>query len=82
MIKALGSLPDRVYDRPIAWPGLRHVVFMCGDHQRAKRQFARLLNQLGFHGIDLGGLDDGSLLLDGPDGALSGESLLSARGAE
>lgn len=77
VIKALGSSPSSVYDRPLLWPGLRNVVFMCGDHARAKMQFAGLLDRLEFLGIDLGSFDAGSRLLDPPDGALAGAALLA-----
>lgn len=77
VIKALGSSPLSVFDRPLRWPGFRHAIFMCGDHFRAKRQFAALLERLSFLGIDLGSLEAGSRLLDPPDGALSSTALLA-----
>lgn len=81
VIKSLGSSPSAVFERPMRSPDLQHVIFMCGDHLRAKRQFTVLLDRLDFHGIDLGDLDDGSRLLDLPDGALSGATLLAERTA-
>jgi predicted dinucleotide-binding enzyme len=54
----------------------RRVVFYASDHASAKREFARLVNRMGFAGIDLGHLADGDRLLAPPEGALAMAHLL------
>jgi predicted dinucleotide-binding enzyme len=77
LVKAFNTLPpEALYAEPRPDHG-RRVVFLSGDHARAKTEVGRLVHQLGFVGIDLGGLVSGGRLLQFPDGPLWGRDLRS-----
>jgi predicted dinucleotide-binding enzyme len=78
LVKAFNTLPPDVLTLDPQQAGGRRVVFYSGDHLRAKIEVGRLIRQLGFAGIDLGGLSSGGRLQQFPDGPLWGQNLLSA----
>jgi 8-hydroxy-5-deazaflavin:NADPH oxidoreductase len=77
LVKAFNALhPEILAAEPRQGRGKR-VVFLSGDHLRAKIEVGRLIAHMGFASIDLGGLVSGGKLLQGPDGPLWGRNLLS-----
>ncbi|SEO58618.1 hypothetical protein SAMN02800692_1268 [Luteibacter sp. UNC138MFCol5.1] len=50
--------------------GGRRVLFFAGDDAHAKADVAALIDQLGFHGIDMGDVERGSRTFQTPDGPL------------
>ena len=77
LVKAFNSLAPEVLAAEPQQAGGRRVVFLSGDHLRAKIEVGRLVAQMGFVGIDLGGLVSGGKLLQFPDGPLWGQNLVS-----
>lgn len=77
LVKAFNALPAELLAAEPRQPGGRRVIFLSGDHLRAKIEVGRLAAQMGFIGIDLGGLVAGGRLLQFPDGPLWGRNLLS-----
>ena len=77
LVKAFNSLAPEVLAAEPQQAGGRRVVFLSGDHLRAKIEVSRLVAQMGFFGIDLGGLVSGGKLLQFPDGPLWGQNLVS-----
>ena len=77
LVKAFNSLAPEVLAAEPQQAGGRRVVFLSGDHLRAKIEVGRLVAQMGFFGIDLGGLVSGGKLLQFPDGPLWGQNLVS-----
>jgi 8-hydroxy-5-deazaflavin:NADPH oxidoreductase len=75
VVKAFNTLPAEVLVEPGHAEGSR-IVFLSGDHLRAKVEVGRLITRLGFAGIDLGGLSSGGRLYQFPDGPLWGQSLI------
>jgi len=76
VVKAFNTLPPAVLGANPGEAGGRRVIFFSGDHARAKGEVARLLDRLGFSGIDLGGLAEGGRLHQFPGGPLSALNLL------
>jgi predicted dinucleotide-binding enzyme len=77
LVKAFNAIrPDVLAAEPEQARG-RGVVFLSGDHLRAKTEVGRLVAQMGLAGIDLGGLVSGGRLLQFPDGPLWGRNLVS-----
>jgi 8-hydroxy-5-deazaflavin:NADPH oxidoreductase len=77
LVKAFNALPPEALAAEPRQDHGRRVVFLSGDHQRAKTEVGRLIDQIGFLGIDLGGLVSGGKLLQFPDGPLWGRDLRS-----
>ena len=77
LVKAFNALPPEVLAAEPRQDQGRRVVFLSGDHLRAKIEVGRLVAQMGFVGIDLGGLVSGGKLLQFPDGPLWGRNLVS-----
>ena len=77
LVKAFNTLAPEVLAAEPQQAGGRRVVFLSGDHLRAKIEVGRLVAQMGFVGIDLGGLVSGGKLLQFPDGPLWGRNLVS-----
>jgi 8-hydroxy-5-deazaflavin:NADPH oxidoreductase len=67
IIKALNSVP-MIWISNFAEKKPKTVIFVSGDDHEAKRKFIEVLDQLGFAGIDLGGLAPGGRMqqLNGP----------------
>ena len=77
LVKAFNALPAETLGAEPRQDRGRPIVFLSGDHLRAKTEVSRLVGQLGFVGIDLGGLVSGGSLLQFPDGSLWGRDLRS-----
>lgn len=60
VVKAFNHLPPALLAQPSAEGG-RRVLFYSGEDATAKATVARLIEQLGFAGIDLGGTEQGRL---------------------
>ncbi len=60
VVKAFNHLPPALLAQPSAEGG-RRVLFYSGEDASAKASVARLIEQLGFAGIDLGGTEHGRL---------------------
>ena len=75
LVKAFNTLPPETLAEPSQTEGAR-VVFLSGDHVRAKVEVGRLIVRLGFAGIDLGSLSSGGRLYQFPDGPLWGQHLV------
>lgn len=54
----------------------RRVIFFSGDHAPAKAEVGRLIDRMGFVGIDLGRLAEGGRLQQYPDGPLPNLNLV------
>lgn len=54
----------------------KRVVFLSGDHLRAKMEVGRLAARLGLAAIDIGGLSPGGRLQQCPDGPLCAPKLI------
>ncbi|MEX0957057.1 MAG: NAD(P)-binding domain-containing protein [Rhizobiaceae bacterium] len=75
VVKCLNTLPAALLASGPDAAGGRRVLFMSGDHRRAKKEVARLLRHMGFAPIDLGGLALGARL-QSPGGPLFGIELV------
>ncbi|MBY0416582.1 MAG: hypothetical protein K2W88_00785, partial [Pararheinheimera sp.] len=60
VVKAFNHLPPTLLAQPSAEGG-RRVLFYSGEDATAKATFAKLIEYLGFAGIDLGGTEHGRL---------------------
>jgi predicted dinucleotide-binding enzyme len=77
LVKAFNDLtPEKLITSQAHHSAGRRVVFFSGNHLRAKREIARLIDHLGFAGIDLGGLAEGGRFQQFPDGRLRGLNLI------
>lgn len=56
--------------------GGRRVLFYAGDDEGAKAEVAKLIEQLGFFGLDLGDVEHGSRLFQSPGGPLIAHDLV------
>ncbi len=70
VVKAFNHLPAHLLSDDPQAEGGRRVLFFAGDDARAKAAVSGLIEQLGFFGIDLGLLEDGSRLVQIPGGPL------------
>jgi 8-hydroxy-5-deazaflavin:NADPH oxidoreductase len=70
LVKAFNTLPPGLLGADPRQAGGRRVLFYSGDHARAKAEVGRLIEQLGFAGIDLGRLAEGGRLQQFPTGPL------------
>jgi predicted dinucleotide-binding enzyme len=76
VVKAFNHLkPHLLYGDPAAEGGKR-VLFYSGDDASAKQEVARLIDKLGFFGIDLGTLSVGAKLVQFPGGPLPALNLV------
>jgi predicted dinucleotide-binding enzyme len=76
LVKAFNTLPPEILSADPREHGGRRVIFYSGDHAPSKAEIARLINRLGFAGIDLGGLADGGRLQQFPGGPLPLHNLI------
>ena len=60
VVKAFNHLLAALLSNPTAEGGKR-VLFYSGDHAASKKRVAALIADLGFYGIDLGGVQQGQL---------------------
>jgi len=77
LVKAFNTLPSQLLLAPPEVAGGRRVVFLSGDHARAKAVIGRMIAHLGLAGVDLGGLSEGGRLQQPPSGPLVGLNLVS-----
>lgn len=76
LVKAFNTLPPPLLAAEPRCNGGRRVIFFSGDHVRAKGEVARLIERLGFAGIDLGSLATGGRLQQVPGGPLAALDLI------
>jgi predicted dinucleotide-binding enzyme len=76
VVKAFNTLTAEVLAADPHEAGGRRVIFFSGDDAGAKREFARLLDDAGFAGVDLGGLVAGGRLQQFPGGPLPSLNLI------
>lgn len=74
LVKAFNHLTPALLAHPSAEGGKR-VLFYSGEHGPSKQRVASLIDELGFHGIDLGSLEQG-LPAQFPGGPLPGLNLV------
>jgi hypothetical protein len=77
LVKAFNTLRSDILAADPSEAGGRRVIFFSGDHGRAKAEVGRLIDRLGFAGIDLGGLAVGGRLQQFPGGPLATLNLIS-----
>lgn len=70
VVKAFNHLQPALLSGDPGAEGGRRVLFLAGDDQHAKADVARLMERLGFFGIDLGTLAGGGRLSQFPGGPL------------
>ncbi|MDX3927755.1 MAG: NAD(P)-binding domain-containing protein [Shinella sp.] len=76
VVKAFNHLqPHLVSGDPNAEGG-RRVLFYSGDDDAAKAEVGRLMDRMGFFGIDLGALAIGAMLVEFPGGPLPSLNLV------
>ena len=76
LVKAFNTLPAQLLGEDPGSAGGRRVMFYSGDHARAKTEVGRLIERLGFAGIDLGRIAEGGRLQHVPDGPLPALNLV------
>lgn len=76
VVKGFNTLPPHVLGADPHQAGGRRVIFYSGDHADAKKTFRRILEALGYAGVDLGTLAVGGLLHQFPGGPLPTLNLL------
>lgn len=76
LVKAFNHLPPALLAGDPHAEGGRRVLFVAGDDAAAKAEVARLIERLGFAGIDLGALDAGGRLMQFPGGPLPALNLV------
>lgn len=74
LVKAFNHLTPALLAHPSAEGGKR-VLFYSGEHGPSKQRVASLIDELGFHGLDLGSLEQG-LPAQFPGGPLPGLNLV------
>jgi predicted dinucleotide-binding enzyme len=77
VVKAFNHLVAPVLDAGPSAEGGRRVLFVAGDDADAKKTVSELIVRLGFHAIDLGGVNEGRLI-QFPGGPLAIINLLEA----
>ena len=60
VVKSFNTLIAATLDADPAVNNGKRVIFFSGDHQPAKETVGKLITQLGFEGVDLGDLKQGS----------------------
>lgn len=70
VVKAFNHLPPQLLSGDPKAEGGSRVLFFSGDDDGAKAEVARLIDRLGFFGIDLGSLAVGGRLAQFPGGPL------------
>ena len=76
VVKAFNHLPAALLAEDPRAAGGRRVLFFAGSDAPAKAEVADLIEKLGFHGIDLGLLNEGGRAISIPGGALAIENLI------
>ena len=75
-VKAFNHLQPHLVSGDPKAEGGRRVLFFSGDDAAAKGEVARLIDRLGFFGIDLGPLSVGGRLVQFPGGPLPALNLV------
>jgi 8-hydroxy-5-deazaflavin:NADPH oxidoreductase len=75
VVKAFNSITMANFEKGPRQGGAKRVLFVSGDDDASKETVQRLIAQLGYAPIDLGGLDDGGRMQQ-PGGPLAGLDLL------
>ncbi len=76
VVKAFNHLPAALLAEDPCAAGGRRVLFFAGSDAPAKAEVADLIERLGFHGIDLGLLNEGGRTISVPGGALTIQNLI------
>ena len=76
VVKAFNHLQPHLVSGDPKAEGGRRVLFFSGDDAAAKGEVARLIDRLGFFGIDLGPLSVGGRLVQFPGGPLPALNLV------
>jgi predicted dinucleotide-binding enzyme len=76
VVKAFNHLPAALLAEEPRAAGGRRVLFFAGSDAPAKAEVAGLIQRLGFHGIDLGLLNEGGRTISVPGGALTIQNLI------
>jgi hypothetical protein len=76
LVKAFNTLSTNVLERDPHEGGGQRVIFYCGENACAKTEVGHLIEQMGFAGIDLGGLIEGGKLQQFPGGPFPGLNLI------
>jgi predicted dinucleotide-binding enzyme len=76
VVKAFNHLPAALLAADPQAGGGRRVLFLAGSDAAAKAEVASLIEKLGFHGIDLGMLNEGGRAISVPGGALTIHNLI------
>lgn len=76
VVKAFNHLPPPLLRADPQGDGGNRVLFYSGDDSDAKTQVARIIDRLGFFGIDLGDLATGGRLAQFPGGPLPALNLV------
>lgn len=79
VVKAFNHLTPQLLSADPSAEGGQRVLFHAGDDSRAKAQVARLIEEIGFAGIDLGDLAAGGRLMQYPGGPLPALNLVVHR---
>jgi 8-hydroxy-5-deazaflavin:NADPH oxidoreductase len=79
LVKAFNTLPPSLIEGDPREGGGRRVLFYAGDDSSAKIEVGRLIEQLGFAGVDLGGLVEGGKFQQFPGGPLPALNLILLR---
>jgi predicted dinucleotide-binding enzyme len=75
VVKAFNSITMANFEKGPRQGDARRVLFVSGDDVASKQTVQRLITELGYAPIDLGGLDDGGRMQQ-PGGPLAGPDLL------
>ena len=75
VVKAFNSITMANFEKGPRQGDARRVLFVSGDDVASKQTVQRLITELGYSPIDLGGLDDGGRMQQ-PGGPLAGPDLL------
>ncbi|MBX9864382.1 MAG: NAD(P)-binding domain-containing protein [Hyphomicrobium sp.] len=78
IVKAFNYLQPHQMVAHTQLDGHKRVQFYAGDDKHAKADVAALIDELGFLGVDLGSLREGSRLIQYPGGVLAGLDLIKA----
>ena len=76
LVKAFNTLPASLVAVETRHDAGRRVVFVAGDHERSTSGVMRLVSQMGFAPVNLGGLRQGGAMMQFPGGPLAGLDLL------
>ena len=76
VVKAFNHLPAALLAENPRTAGGRRVLFFAGSNAPAKAEVGGLIEKLGFHGIDLGLVNEGGRAISVPGGALAIQNLI------